>query len=84
MFGHLCPVGLPAPPGALAGGLAVADDVVGAGVAEWVDALAMLRPSASVPPSAAAPTAVPASGLLIRTLPSFQVAGRGAGRGESR
>lgn len=82
---HLCP---DADAGFLAAGVAaVAEAVVDdprdecAAAAEWVEALAMVSPKASVAPSVAAPTAVPMRGLVILTWYSFRVAGpAGPGR----
>lgn len=78
--GQLCR-GVPGAVDGRAGGLGVAE-VAAVRAAEWaelVDALAIVRPNASVLPSAAAPTAVPISGFEILTLLSFAVAAGPAG-----
>ena len=64
----------------LAAGVAevAADDLCEAAVEE-VEALAMLTPSARPAPSAAAPTAVPMSGLVILTRFSFRWCPPGTG-----
>lgn len=71
-WGQVCPV--PVPGDALAEGLAAVDEVVAdvcAADDELVDALAIVKPNIRVAPRAAAPAAVPISGLVILTLNSL-------------
>jgi len=72
MWGQVCRV--PVPGDALAEGLAAVDEVVAdvcAADDELVDALAIVKPNIRVAPRAAAPAAVPISGLVILTLNSL-------------